>query len=44
MESGAHEWLEREDEAERPLRQKRLHWIDEHYPSAEGFLLSGGWL
>ena len=44
MESDARNWLEREDEAARPGRQERLHWIVEHYPAAEGFFLSGGWL
>jgi hypothetical protein len=40
----AEEWLEREDEADRPGRQQRLRWIVDHYPFAEGFVLSGGWL
>ncbi len=44
MESDAQNWLEREDEIARPERQERLRWIVEHYPPAEGFLLSGGWL
>ncbi|MCJ7587142.1 MAG: hypothetical protein MUQ00_04475 [Candidatus Aminicenantes bacterium] len=37
-------WLEREDEVARPEREARLEWIVAHYPAAEGFLLSGGWL
>ena len=44
MELTAEEWLEREGEADRPGRQQRLRWIVEHYPLAEGFALSGGWL
>lgn len=38
------EWLKREDEGDRAGREQRLRWIVANYPSAEGFVLSGGWL
>ena len=44
MEKDVQKWLEREDDAERAQRQDRLDWIVEHYPPAEGFFMTGGWL
>ncbi len=40
----ASEWLEHEDNSARAQRTARLEWLVTHYPSAQGFMLHGGWL